>query len=64
MNSKQRKKHNRIVKIVAAILIAMCLLFIALILRAAETQSYLVVFVVAFIVAIVIIFFTAKDMLK
>lgn len=64
MNSKQKKNFNLMVKIIAGILIAMCLVFIGLILNAAEEQSFLVVFVVAFIVAIVIIFFTAKDMLK
>ena len=49
---------------VAAILIVMCLAFIGMLLKAATEQSFLVVFVVAFAVAIAIIFFTAKDMLK
>ena len=42
----------------------MCLVFIAMLLKAATERSFLVVFVVAFAVAIAIIFFTAKDMLR
>jgi uncharacterized membrane protein len=45
-------------------LIVMCLVFIAMLLKAATERSFLVVFVVAFAVAIAIIFFTAKDMLR
>jgi Na+/melibiose symporter-like transporter len=49
---------------VATLLIALCIGFIVLLVKAANQQSFLVVFVVAFIIAILIIFFTAKDSLK
>ena len=52
------------IKLIATILIALCLVFIGMLLQAADEQAFLVVFVVAFIIAIIIIFFTAKDMLK
>lgn len=64
MNGRQRKKYNNTVKIIASLLILLCLAIIGIILDAANEQSFLVVFVVAFVIAIVIIFFTAKDMLK
>ena len=64
MTSRERKKYNQIVITVATILILMCLAFIAMFVKAANEQSFLVVFVVAFVIAIAIIFFTAKDMLK
>jgi uncharacterized membrane protein len=59
-----REKHNRMVKIIAGILIAICVAFIGMLLQAANEKSFLVVFVLAFIVAIAIIVFTARDMLK
>lgn len=64
MISNNKKLHNRIVITVASILIIMCLVFIRLLIHAANEQSFLVVFVLAFVAAIVIIFFMAKDMLK
>lgn len=64
MKKSEIKKHNRRVILGATILIAACLMFIALFIHAASSQSFLVVFVLAFVIAIVIIFFTAKDMLK
>lgn len=64
MTTNKKKNYNRMVIGVAAILIVMCLAFIGMLLKAATEQSFLVVFVVAFAVAIAIIFFTAKDMLK
>lgn len=64
MNGRQRKKYNQMVKIIASLLILLCLAIIGIIIDAANEQSFLVVFVVAFVIAIVIIFFTAKDMLK
>lgn len=64
MTGREKKKYNQIVITVATILIVMCLIFIAMFIHAANEQSFLVVFVVAFVIAIAIIFFTAKDMLK
>lgn len=64
MPGNNRKKHNRMVITVATLLILLCLAFIAMFIHAANEQSFLVVFVVAFVIAITIIFFTAKDMLK
>lgn len=64
MTINRKKKYNRKIISFATLLIVMCLLFIAMLLKAATEQSFLVVFVVAFVVAIAIIFFTAKDMLK
>lgn len=64
MPGNNRKKHNRMVITVATLLILLCLTFIAMFIHAANEQSFLVVFVVAFVIAITIIFFTAKDMLK
>lgn len=64
MTGREKKKYNQIVITVATILIVMCLIFIAMFIHAANEQSFLVVFVIAFVIAIAIIFFTAKDMLK
>lgn len=64
MTKRERKKYNQIVITVATILIVMCLAFIAMFVHAANEQSFLIVFVIAFVIAITIIFFTAKDMLK
>lgn len=64
MSGSNRKKHNQMVITIATVLIVMCLIFIAMFIHAANEQSFLVVFVVAFVIAIAIIFFTAKDMLK
>ena len=61
---KQNRMFNRVIITIAVLLILMCLFFIGVILKAANDQSFLVVFVLAFAIAIVIIFFTAKDMLK
>lgn len=58
------ERHNRMVKIIAGILIAICIAFIVMLLQAANERSFLVVFVLAFIVAIAIIIFTALDMMK
>ncbi len=59
-----REKHNRLVKIIAGILIAICITFIVLLLQAADQRSFLVVFVLPCIIAIAIIIFTARDMMK
>ena len=59
-----RKKYNRMIITIAVMLILLCIVFIAMLIKAATEQSFLVVFVFAFLIAIVIIFFTAKDMLK
>lgn len=64
MEGNKRKKYNRVVISVAVLLTLMCLAFIAMLLKAATEQSFLVVFVLAFVIAIIIIFFAAKDMLK
>lgn len=64
MKRSKVKKHNRMVITVATLLTLLCLIFIAMLIHAAANQSFLVVFVLAFVIAIVIIFFTAKDMLK
>lgn len=64
MASSKKKKYNRFVITVASVLTALCLIFIAMLLEAANDHSFLVVFVLAFLIAIIIIFFTAKDMLK
>lgn len=64
MIPRNKKLHNRVVITVASLLIIMCLVFISLLIHAANEQSFLVVFVLAFVAAIVIIFFMAKDMLK
>ncbi|MCR5736235.1 MAG: hypothetical protein K6G64_01130 [Eubacterium sp.] len=59
-----REKHNRLIKIIAGILIAICIIFIVLLLQAADQRSFLVVFVLPCIIAIAIIIFTARDMMK
>lgn len=64
MTKNTKKNYNRTVITIASILILLCLIFIGMFLKAANDQSFLVVFVLAFVIAIVIIFFTAKDMLK
>jgi uncharacterized membrane protein len=64
MTGSNRKNYNRMIIAIAALLIILCLVFIAMLLEAANSQSFLVVFVLAFVFAIVVIFFTAKDMLK
>ncbi|MCI9125910.1 MAG: hypothetical protein HFG28_01765 [Eubacterium sp.] len=64
MTTNRNKKYNRIIISFATLLILMCLVFIVMLLKAATERSFLVVFVIAFAVAIAIIFFTAKDMLK
>ena len=64
MAKNSRKKYNRMVISIASLLVVVCLIFIGMLLNAANERSYLVVFVLAFVLAILIIFFTAKDMLK
>jgi uncharacterized membrane protein len=64
LTTNKNKKYNHIIISFATMLIVMCLVFIAMLLKAATERSFLVVFVVAFAVAIAIIFFTAKDMLR
>ena len=59
-----REKHNRLVKVIAGILIAICIVFIVLLLQAADQRSFLVVFVLPCIIAIAIVIFTARDMMK
>lgn len=64
MAGNNRKKYNRVVISGATLLTLMCLAFIVMLLEAATERSFLVVFVLAFVIAIIIIFFVAKDMLK
>ncbi|MCR5704724.1 MAG: hypothetical protein K6G85_08880 [Eubacterium sp.] len=59
-----REKHNQMVKILAGILILMCVVFIGLLVHAAEQRSFLVVFVLPCIIAIAIIVFVARDNMK
>lgn len=64
MNGRQKKNYNRTVKIIASLLILLCLVLIGIVINSASEQSFVMVFVVPLVIAIVIIFFTAKDMLK
>ena len=59
-----REKHNQIVKILAGLLILMCVVFIGLLVQAAEQRSFLIVFVLPFLIAIAIIVFVARDNMK